>query len=192
MSEYSKITPIFAPTFKRPKAKLLTVLEWFTTIVIVAVALLYLLELMSSAESTWFLTILATLFGTAIFLLIAYLAQLTYRDTGSRAILMMGCGALIFGSFNLLNGFFMTRLEVADRVYNIGALLAGLCFLYSSILAVIPKSNKAVAAATLRYLGLTYFGVLWLSVSLAGEFLLKVFTISMLAGMVLTNCDMCC
>ncbi len=108
-------------------------------------------------ESTVALATLNTLFCTSAALLIAYLSARTYRVTGSRAALALGCGALTFGLCQLLAGLAGPEIGAAVTLHNLGVWLAGALFLLSSLVAMrvrrpSPPSLRPVA-------GLSYLGV---------------------------------
>ena len=84
-------------------------------------------------ESLLLLTILNTLFGAAISLLIAHLAGQSYFRTGALWHLYLGAAALTFAIAYLLPGPLMTIATAhAVTVHNLGVLLAGAGFLLSA------------------------------------------------------------
>jgi PAS domain S-box-containing protein len=89
------------------------------------------------AESQPLLTILNTLFGVAISLLIAQLAGRSFLQTGRVSHLSLCAGASTFAIAYLLPAPLLTgALPAAVTVHNTGVLLAGACYLASARLAL--------------------------------------------------------
>jgi PAS domain S-box-containing protein len=106
-------------------------------------------------ESALLLTVLNTLFGAGISLLIAHLAGQSYRRTGAPSHLYLGVGSLTFAIAYLLPGPLMTRAAAdAVTVHNLGVLLAGACFLLSARLAMRDRPDAAPRTAPLAHLAL--------------------------------------
>ncbi len=84
-------------------------------------------------ESLPLLTILNTLFGTAISLLIAHVAGWSYIRTGARSHLYLCAGSLTFAvAYFLPAPLMIGEVGHAVTVHNTGVLLAGVCFLMSA------------------------------------------------------------
>ena len=127
---------------------------------IVTAAFFYWFNISDTVESQALLTTLNILFCCSVSLLIVYLAARSYVATGSRAVLLMGCGALFFAIINLLGGIMVTDPNTAVTVYNVGFCLSGLCFLCSAFLALTGKPHVTVPAVARSYLSLCYVVVL--------------------------------
>lgn len=127
---------------------------------LVTVVSFYLLNSGITFESQALLATLNTLFCSSVSILVMYLAARSYLATGSRAVLLLGCGVLVFAFINLLAGILLTDPNIALTVYNTGVLVAGLCFLSSAICAITHKPRIIAPARAAQYLGSTYFCML--------------------------------
>ncbi|WP_424358878.1 PAS domain S-box protein [Methanocella sp. MCL-LM] len=127
---------------------------------IVVVGALYCCDTGVLYQAQVLLTALNVLFNSSVSLLIVYLATRSYLKTGSRAVLLLGCGALSFAVINLLAGILVTDTNDALTVYNTGICLAGLCFIGSAVSAIIQKPDQTVSAKAPQYMGLSYLIVL--------------------------------
>ena len=103
-----------------------------------------------SRDSLLLLTVLNTLFGSAISLLIAHLAGQSYFQTGALSHLYLGAGSLTFAIAYLLPGPLMSSaITHAVTVHNTGVLLAGACFLLSARRAMNEGGGSAAPPALL-------------------------------------------
>ncbi len=133
-------------------------LVWFPVpLVGLAAVVLYVQHDTTAHESTVLLATLNTLFCTSASLLIAHLSARTYRMTGSRAALALGCGTLAFGLSELLAGLAVADTGAAVAVHNVGACVAGALFLLSSLAAV--RARRASSPSPGPAAGLAYLGV---------------------------------
>ena len=106
------------------------------------------------------LATLNTLFCSSVSILIVYLAARSYLATGSRAVLLLGCGSMIIVIINLLAGILLTEPNVVLTIYNTGLCLAGLCFLGSALWAITSKPRETVPAKASSYLHIACLSVL--------------------------------
>ncbi len=136
-------------------------LAWLSIpLFLVATAVVYRSSSESIFESPVLLTELNTLFCGAVSLLIVYLAGRTYLLDGSRSVLLLGTGALIFGVTYLLAGPLIHDLSTATTVHNSGVLLAGLFFLLSAVSATVQRPRETASTGRARDLALSYLGAL--------------------------------
>jgi len=129
-------------------------------LLILATIVFYLLNIGVTYESQALLTTLNTLFCSSVSLLIVFLAARSYMATGSRAILMLGCGALAFAITYLLAGILLFDLNAAVAVHNSGVFFAGACFALSTCLAFTRKPGEIMPVKAPLYLILAYAGTI--------------------------------
>jgi PAS domain S-box-containing protein len=140
---------------------------------LIAVAVLFVLDLDTIRESPLLLATLNTLFCAAAGLMIAYLAAQTYRMTDSRAVLSLGVGALAFGLASVLAGLLIGRQNAAITVHNAGVLFAGACFVVSALWALAATSTPTAmrpvkGALVFSYVGMVALVVLLTSAAVLG------------------------
>ncbi|MCD1294996.1 hypothetical protein CUJ83_08295 [Methanocella sp. CWC-04] len=134
-----------------------------------AIAIFYSSGIKTTYEYPVLLTTLNTLFCGSASLLIVYLAARSYLNTGSRAVLFMGCGMMAFAITYLLAGNLLWDLNAAVTVHNMGVFLTGLCFLGSSYWALAERPRENMLSTTTRQLGLAYPGMFMImSILVAG------------------------
>lgn len=127
---------------------------------IFATIVFYLLNIGVTYESQALLTTLNTLFCSSVSLLIVFLAARSYMATGSRAILLLGCGALAFAITYLLAGILLFDLNAAVVVHNSGVFFAGACFALSTCLVFTQKPGEIISVKAPLYLILAYAGII--------------------------------
>jgi PAS domain S-box-containing protein len=127
---------------------------------VLAVITFYFLNIGSTFESQDLLITLSVLFSSSVSFFIMYLAARSYLTTGSRAVLLLGCGAMLFAFINVMGGIMMNSPNPATTIYNTGAFLAGLCYVVSAFLAYNQRPHLKVPTGTLSHLGFTYASIL--------------------------------
>lgn len=138
--------------------------EWFAWVpvllFVLAVITFYWWDIGISFESQALLITFSVLFSSSVSFFIMYLAARSYLTTGSRAVLLLGCGALLFAIINVMGGILMDSPNLATTIYNTGAFLAGLCYVGSAFLAYTQKPQLKELTGTSSHLGHAYIGVL--------------------------------
>ncbi len=112
---------------------------------LLAIVVLYALDISFLYEPKHLLGITNTLFTTVIPLIVAFFASRAFRRTGSFSVLLMGCGMLGFGLCAGSAGWLREMHGGANinvTLYNTGALLGSLCHFTG---AAINYSRKSYA-----------------------------------------------
>jgi PAS domain S-box-containing protein len=137
------------PSFEGPKPPLrLGFLAWLPIpLFMVAVTILFALDIRVRFEPPFLLPVLNILFLTVVSLFVAFLAARTYVAGGVRAALFLGCGMWILGIASGIAGVlgYLGMDAYVVTVHNCGALLAGLSILISALLATLHADDKSAA-----------------------------------------------
>lgn len=123
-------------------------------------------------ESPVLLATLNTLFCGSVSLLIASLAAREYQIAHSRAALLLGCGALLFGLADVLEALLLSRMDASMGVHHAAVFLAGACFLASAGFALIRMPGRGVVTGMPWRLAASYL----LAVAVVG--ILTAFTLN--------------
>lgn len=102
-------------------------------LLILAVVILEALGVRGSRDSAMILTVFNTLFLTASSLSIVFLAARDYLARGSRSLLYLGAGAIIFTFAYLLAGTLISNPNEAVTIHNTSMMLAGILFACSAV-----------------------------------------------------------
>jgi len=106
---------------------------------------------------------LQAVFLTLTSSLVGYMSLKGYLQTGSTTLILMGTGALAWGTGSFISGFFPTQPNVGIVISNTGALVASLFHLTSAIIALGSISARARPGLRKPFLVIAYTGVLGFS-----------------------------
>jgi PAS domain S-box-containing protein len=140
------------------------------------IAILVRLDLRAVFEPPLLLPVLATVFLSVIPVVVAYFSARGYVSSGSRNLLLLGCGMLAFGSGSLLAGWLIAAPggpNIAETIHNIGALVGAVFYVTGAILTsagILPDAGKNgyKLKLILAYLGVLVFTALLTTASLLG------------------------
>ena len=132
---------------------------------IVAIGILYWLDIKTVAENEELLTLFNLLFSSSMTLLVAYLAARSYLAEGSRALLLLGCSMLVIGLTTALVGPVGSNKNTQLTFHNIGVFIAGCFSLVSAVSASTDtdrrsQSNPSGSSVAKAYVGLAALIVL--------------------------------
>jgi PAS domain S-box-containing protein len=141
-------------------------------IFIVLTAILWAVGDQTPHDSQAVLVAMNTLLISAASFAVAAMAGGSYLRTGSRAVLLLGTGALVLALAYLLNGPLITSRNVSVTIQNTSVLVAGVLFGASGIIALVgwgqTSSGRRKGRLLVFYLGpLALAALLW-SASAAG------------------------
>lgn len=133
---------------EEPHARLKSVaFKWLPLplgLLIVATAILQLLQINGIRESALILTACNTLFLTASSLTIAYLAARDYLVEGRLSLILLVTAASLFGLGNLMGGLLDNNANQAVVVQNSAIFLAGLFFFFSGANSLLARGNESL------------------------------------------------
>ncbi|MFB0526822.1 MAG: PAS domain S-box protein [bacterium] len=132
-------------------------------VLIVAIAILAILDIRVVFEPPLLLPLLNTVFISIVSFAVAYISARCYLSTGLPNILLLGCGVLGFGTGNLVSGWLITfpgAPNINVTIHNTGALFGSLFHAVSAMLPLPEITAEKVSKHRKIQVILAYLGVL--------------------------------
>ena len=103
---------------------------------------------------------LQVVFLTLTSSLVGFISLRGYMQTGSTTLILLGAGALSWGTGSFIAGLYLTQPNIGISISNTSALVASLFHLTSGIIASRSISSRARPTLRKPFLTLAYAGVL--------------------------------
>ena len=141
--------------------------RWFTwlsiPLLLTAVAVLWVVNPRTASESPLLLTVFNVVFATLASALVVVLVGRSYLVRGTPALLMLGCGALVWGIAGTLGPALLPRgINVTITVHNSLVWLAALCHLAGALLTLKPLRPPRFPSLVLALSYVCASGLAWL------------------------------